>query len=52
VGRPIKVPRIPHPTNEQIDEYQKLYVDELQHIYDTYKDEYARDRQKELTIIR
>jgi 2-acylglycerol O-acyltransferase 2 len=48
VGKPIEVPKIDNPTVEQVKHYQKLYLDELMNVYDTYKDEYLPNRKKEL----
>lgn len=53
VGKPIPVPALEEgqePTQEQLLEVQKLYIDELQSIYDKYKDVYAPDRKRELRI--
>lgn len=54
VGKPIPVPELEEgqtePTQEQILHVQKQYIDELQSIYDKYKDVYAKDRKQELRI--
>lgn len=53
VGKPIPVPVLEEgqePTQEQILEVQKQYIDELQSIFDKYKDVYAKDRKQELRI--
>lgn len=53
VGKPIPVPTLEEgqePTQEQLLEVQQLYIDELQSIYDKYKDVYAPDRKRELRI--
>lgn len=39
------------PTEEQLLETQKLYIEELESIYNKYKDIYAKDRKQELRII-
>ncbi|KAL0090677.1 diacylglycerol acyltransferase [Phycomyces blakesleeanus] len=53
VGKPIPVPEFEgdEPTQEQIVAVQKLYIEELQSIYDKYKDVYAKDRKQELRLI-
>ncbi|ORX57392.1 DAGAT-domain-containing protein [Hesseltinella vesiculosa] len=54
VGRPIDVPKLEpgvDPTQEQLLEVQTAYINELQNIYDKYKDVYAKDRKKELSIV-
>ncbi|EPQ31524.1 uncharacterized protein PFL1_00857 [Pseudozyma flocculosa PF-1] len=51
VGRPIHVKKNPDPTKEEVEEVQKQYIDELMNIWDTWKDAYAANRTKELTII-
>jgi 2-acylglycerol O-acyltransferase 2 len=48
VGKPIDVPILPNPTEEEIAFYQKQYLDELQRVYDKYKNEYLPDRKEEL----
>ncbi|PWN40558.1 DAGAT-domain-containing protein [Ceraceosorus guamensis] len=51
VGRPISVKRNPNPSKAELEEYQKRYIAELQHIWDTWKDAYAANRSRELTIV-
>ncbi|KAJ3305899.1 diacylglycerol O-acyltransferase 1 [Kappamyces sp. JEL0829] len=48
VGNPIEVPKLANPTIDEVKHYQKLYLDELQRVYDTYKDKYLPNRTKEL----
>ncbi|KAG2204414.1 hypothetical protein INT47_005205 [Mucor saturninus] len=53
LGKPIPVPTLEEgtePTQEQLLAVQKLYIEELQSIYDKYKDVYAKDRKQELCI--
>ncbi|KAI9251064.1 diacylglycerol acyltransferase [Sporodiniella umbellata] len=53
-GRPIPVPKLEkgqEPTEEQILATQALYIEELQSIYEKYKDVYAKNRKKELCIV-
>ncbi|RUS34772.1 diacylglycerol acyltransferase-domain-containing protein [Jimgerdemannia flammicorona] len=51
VGRPIDLVKTANPTEEEVLAAQKLYIDELQNIYDKYKDVYAKDRKRDMTII-
>jgi 2-acylglycerol O-acyltransferase 2 len=55
VGKPIPVPKLDQgqtePTQEQLLDTQALYIEELQNIYDTYKDVYAKDRKQDLRIV-
>ncbi|KAI9483885.1 MAG: diacylglycerol acyltransferase-domain-containing protein [Benjaminiella poitrasii] len=55
VGKPIPVPELEldqnEPTEEQLLQVQKLYIEELESIYNKYKDVYAKDRKQELCII-
>lgn len=55
VGKPISVPRLEpgqtDPTEEQLKETQRLYIEELESIYNKYKDIYAKDRKQDLRII-
>ncbi|KAI8066147.1 diacylglycerol acyltransferase [Thamnidium elegans] len=55
VGKPIPVPKLKEgqtdPTEEQLKETQQLYIQELESIYNKYKDIYAKDRKQELRII-
>jgi len=51
VGRPIHCERNPNPTKAVLEEVQRLYITELIHLWETWKDAYAANRTKELTII-
>ncbi|KAI0050984.1 DAGAT-domain-containing protein [Auriscalpium vulgare] len=51
IGRPIHVTQTDKPTLEQITEVQQEYIEELMRIWHTYKDEFARSRRRELSII-
>ncbi|KAI0057261.1 DAGAT-domain-containing protein [Artomyces pyxidatus] len=51
IGRPIHVTQADQPTLEQITETQQAYIEELMRIWHTYKDEFARSRRRELSII-
>lgn len=51
VGKPVECPKIANPSLEEILKYQKLYMDELQDIYDTHKDKYLPNRKSELNFV-
>ncbi|KAF0451685.1 diacylglycerol acyltransferase [Gigaspora margarita] len=51
VGKPIDVVQNDNPTEEQLLEVQKKYIAELYEIWDNYKDIYAKNRKRELTLI-
>ncbi|GBE86680.1 Diacylglycerol O-acyltransferase 2B [Sparassis crispa] len=51
VGRPIHVEKCDKPTVEEITHVQTQYIEELMRIWHTYKDEFARTRKRELSII-
>ncbi|KAI8647532.1 diacylglycerol acyltransferase type 2B [Parasitella parasitica] len=55
VGNPISVPKLKagqtEPTQEQLLETQALYIEELEAIYEKYKDVYAKDRKQDMRII-
>ncbi|KIY65800.1 DAGAT-domain-containing protein [Cylindrobasidium torrendii FP15055 ss-10] len=51
VGRPIPVTKSANPTVEEIQKIQDLYLTELKRIWDTYKDDFAKKRVKEMEFI-
>jgi len=51
VGHPIHVEKCEKPTLEEITHVQQQYIEELMRIWNTYKDEFARTRKRELSII-
>lgn len=51
VGRPIKVVQSPKPDNAYVDDIHALYVQELERIWEEWKDTFARDRSGELEIV-
>jgi 2-acylglycerol O-acyltransferase 2 len=51
VGRPIETKKNPNPTKAELEEYQKKYIEELERIWHQWKDAYAANRTKELTIV-
>lgn len=53
VGKPIEVHSSPghQPTQEEIDHYHELYLQELENLWDTYKDDFVPGRISELEMI-
>lgn len=55
VGNPISVPKLEsgqtEPTQEQLLATQALYIEELESIYNKYKDVYAKDRKQDMRIV-
>ncbi|KAF8519653.1 diacylglycerol acyltransferase-domain-containing protein [Gautieria morchelliformis] len=51
IGRPIHVTKNDKPTKEEVQAVQKLYIEELLRIWNKYKDTFARQRTRELSII-
>jgi len=51
VGRPIEVEQNENPTDEQLRVVQEKYIKELYNIWDEYKDIYAKNRVRELTLV-
>ncbi|CAG8540406.1 92_t:CDS:2 [Ambispora leptoticha] len=51
VGKPIPVKQNANPTEEEIFELQKQYINGLYEIWNQYKDVYAKNRVNELTLV-
>ena len=51
VGTPVDLPKIEHPTQEDIDKYHKLYMERLVELFDKFKDEYAKDRKSDIRFV-
>lgn len=53
IGKPIEVERShgAQPSQEAIDELHELYVQEVERMWDTYKDQFAQSRKSEMQII-
>ncbi|KAG8953573.1 diacylglycerol O-acyltransferase 1 [Tulasnella sp. 419] len=51
IGHPIEVKQHDNPTREYVEEIQTKYIDELMRIWDTYKDQFAKQRRRELMLI-
>ncbi|KAF9016180.1 DAGAT-domain-containing protein [Hymenopellis radicata] len=50
-GRPIRVTKYEKPDIEEVRRIQNLYIAELTRIWETYKNEFAKARKRELNII-
>ncbi|KIK93533.1 hypothetical protein PAXRUDRAFT_509420 [Paxillus rubicundulus Ve08.2h10] len=51
IGRPVHTEQCDRPTVEEVTRVQTLYIEELTRIWNTYKDEFAKTRTRELSII-
>ena len=51
VGRPIRVEQSAQPQQEEIDRVHEEYIQELETIWHTWKDTFAKDRKEELSIV-
>lgn len=51
IGKPIQVKQHDKPDLEEVMEVQQRYISELTRIWDTYKDEFAKTRLRELRFI-
>jgi len=53
VGKPIHLPKVNKSdiTTDMIDEYHRLYIDELQKLFDAHKNQYASARRSSLSIV-
>nr|XP_033780926.1 2-acylglycerol O-acyltransferase 3 [Geotrypetes seraphini] len=51
VGRPIQVPHIPVPSCEEVDKYHRLYIEELQNLFDRHKVSCGLSASQQLTIL-
>ena len=50
VGRPIGLPHIAHPTQEDIDKWHGVYCNKVRDIYVTYKERVPMYKQKKFYI--
>ncbi|OWZ10774.1 Diacylglycerol acyltransferase [Phytophthora megakarya] len=50
VGKPLRFPRIEHPTKEDVQKYQARYIEALKDLFDAYKGVYAVDPNATLEI--
>ena len=51
MGRPIEVNKMTTASEEEVLRVQKLYIEELNRIWNEWKDVYATDRISELEIV-
>jgi len=51
IGRPIHVERCDQPSMEELTRVQQLYIAELERIWNAYKDQFAKARLREMTIV-
>ena len=51
MGRPIEVMKMDKASEEEVLRVQKLYIEELERIWNEWKDVYATDRVSELEIV-
>ncbi|KAJ7780289.1 DAGAT-domain-containing protein [Mycena maculata] len=51
IGRPIHVTQTENPSLEEVTAVQMQYIEELERIWNTYKDVFAKARTRELSII-
>jgi Diacylglycerol acyltransferase len=51
VGQPIEVKKMDKASEEEVLRVQKLYIEELQRIWDQWKNVFAKDRISELEIF-
>lgn len=54
VGKPIRAPRLSqdqHPSQEEVDEFHRLYVEEIKKMWEAYKDQFSSSRTAELQTI-
>lgn len=51
MGRPIEVKKMEKASEEEVLRVQKLYIEELERIWNEWKDVYARDRIRDLEIV-
>lgn len=51
VGKPIKVEQNFNPSTEMLEDVQRQYIEELMRIWEKYKDIYAANRTRELTLV-
>jgi hypothetical protein len=49
-GAALGLPRIPNPTDEDVDKWHAKYVSEIQRIFETYKDRVPEYKSKMLII--
>ncbi|XP_053316637.1 diacylglycerol O-acyltransferase 2-like [Spea bombifrons] len=51
VGKPIPVPKIENPSEQQVDTYHALYVSSLQELFDTHKQGFGLRQEESLILV-
>ncbi|XP_063771974.1 diacylglycerol O-acyltransferase 2-like isoform X1 [Pseudophryne corroboree] len=51
VGKPIPVPRMENPSEQQVDAYHALYIDGLQELFNTYKERFGLQKSDTLLLV-
>ena len=51
VGKPIHVDKTEEPSTEQIDDLHQRYIQSLQELFETHKEEYGVNEKQHLQII-
>lgn len=51
VGKPIQLPKIENPSNEEVDKWHSAYMERLQEHFEEYKKKYAYDKEKKLLVV-
>lgn len=41
IGKPMELPHIPEPTEEDVNKYHQAYINKLQELFDKHKGEYG-----------
>ena len=50
-GQPLGLPKIEHPTQQDIDKYHKQYCDQVTRLFEKYKEELPEYKHKKLIIV-
>lgn len=50
-GQPIGIPHIPNPTQEDIDKYHALYCEQVERLFEKYKEKVPEYKHKKLHIV-
>lgn len=51
IGQPIQLPQVDSPTDQQVDEYHKIYISSVQTLFEKYKTKYATNPNAKLEIF-
>ncbi|KAI9353534.1 diacylglycerol acyltransferase [Obelidium mucronatum] len=52
IGSPIDVELTPNPTDKEIEDLHKRYIKELFVLYETYKDDFFKDRIRDMRLVK